>query len=119
MPMSPDGIDRPACDRTGERYFVTDHDGVERETDARGFIAMEANCGFRPKPGCGPFATGGFSSGRRGGRIERPFDGAAVVLDTETGEREPAADSAAAHDRARALNAAAGRRRHHAMRADL
>jgi hypothetical protein len=117
MPMCPDGIERPTSDRTGERYFITDTDGVERETDAAGFIQLERSCGFRHKPGCGPFATGGFSSGKREGRIERMFDGPAVVMDGETGEREPASDSDAAHDRARELNAGLKRRRHFAMRA--
>lgn len=68
--MDANGNETIEIDRSGERYFVTDHDGAERETDAAGFIAMERRCGFRPKPGCGPFATAGFSSGHRGGRIE-------------------------------------------------
>lgn len=55
------------------RYFLTVND-VEREVDAEAFIAMERACGFHPKPGCGPFATAGFSShgmdGCRKGRIE-------------------------------------------------
>lgn len=67
--------DTPSADR----YFVTDEDGIERETDAAGFIAMERRCGFQPKPGCGPFATGGFFQSKpcnghwitRTGRIER------------------------------------------------
>jgi hypothetical protein len=117
MPMHPDGIERPEIDRSGERYFIADNDGIERETDAAGFIAHERSCGFRPKPGCGPFATGGFTSGNRHGRVERAFDGPAVVMDGDTGERLAVADSDAAHDRARELNAAEGRRRHFAMRA--
>ena len=117
MPMHPDGIERPEYDRAGERYFVAGHDGVERETDTAGFISMEGNCGFRPKAGCGPFATGGFCSGRRYGRIERPFEGPAVVFDGDTGEREEVENSSAAYDRARELNARTGRRRHHAMHA--
>ena len=117
MPMGPDGIERIEYDRSGERYFITDDDGIEIETDAAGFIAMEARCGFRPKPGCGPFATGGFSSGDREGRIEREFDGLAVILDGDTGDREEMADSAAAHDRAREQNAGLRRRRYFALRA--
>lgn len=53
-----------------DRYFVTDDDGIERETDQTGFITMERRCGFHPKPSCGPFATGGFSQGGRSDRIE-------------------------------------------------
>lgn len=70
MIMGPDGVERLAVDRTGERYFITDSDGVETETDAAGFIKLERQCGFTPKSGCGPFATAGFSSGNRRGRIE-------------------------------------------------
>lgn len=65
-------------DTSGSRYFITDTDGIERETDASGYIRMERNCGFHPKPGCGPFATSSFSqseyeNGRmvtRSGRIQ-------------------------------------------------
>lgn len=97
----------------GDRYFVTDHDDVERETDARGFIDMERRCGFRPKPGCGPFATGGFSQGNRGGRIERWIDGPVILVDLH-GEKDdvPYPECDEARDAARALNAEAGTLRH-------
>lgn len=68
--IDPDGCEIRPTRRSSDRYFVTEDDGIERETDAAGFLAMERQCGFRPKPGCGPFATAGFSSGTRGGRIE-------------------------------------------------
>lgn len=68
--MNSNGIEISVRDRTADRYFITDDDGVEQETDEAGFIAMERRCGFRPKPGCGPFATANFSSGKRSGRIE-------------------------------------------------
>lgn len=67
--MNSNGVEISERDKTGERYFVTDDDGIERETDQAGFIAMERRCGFRPKPGCGPFATAGFSSGTASCRI--------------------------------------------------
>lgn len=117
MAKAIDGIEIHERDHGGERYFITDHDGIERETDADGFITLERNCGFRPKSGGWTFATGGFSSGDRGGRIEYAFDGPAIVLNGDTGEREAAADSRTAHDRARELNAGLRHRRHFAMRA--
>lgn len=104
-------------DRTDYRYFIDDGSGVERETDMEGFISLERSCGFRPKPGCGPMATAGFSSGNRQGRIETPFPGPAKIFDSETGETTPAEDSASAYDRAREQNAAIGKRRYFAQRA--
>jgi len=110
------GIDRGemVIDRSHDRYFVTE-DGVETETTMEGFVAMERRCGFHPKPGCGPIATGSFSSGSRSGRIEHWFDGPAKVFDTDTGDEEPVEDCETAFDRARELNRAEGRRRHYAQ----
>lgn len=109
-----DGNPIKKTNRGHDRYFVTDHDGVERETDSNGYISMERSCGFHPKPGCGPFATGGFTSGDRAGRIEHWFDGPAQVLDGDTGEVQPFGGCAEANDHARALNAQQPRRRYYA-----
>jgi len=47
---------RPDCN-----YYITEGDGVERQVTQAEFVQYENRCGFRPKPGCGPVATGGFS----------------------------------------------------------
>lgn len=105
-------------DTNGDRYFVTDHDGIERETDARGFLDMERSCGFRPKPGCGPFATGGFSHGTRSGRIEMWIEGPVVLVDLHDEKDDvPYEGCREARDAARALNAEAGTMRHVVKRA--
>lgn len=53
-----------------ERYFLSEGDRPEIEVDQGRFVQAERNAGFRPKPGCGPAATGGFSNGRVSGRVE-------------------------------------------------
>ena len=56
------------------KYFLTIDTAPEREVTRDEFIAMERICGFIPKPGCGPCATGGFGLSKAGvsirGRIE-------------------------------------------------
>lgn len=102
-----------------DRYFVTDHDGIERETDAEGYLSMERSCGFRPKPGCGPFATAGFSRDGRSGRIAPWFDGPADVYDILTGAVEHFADCRLAVDHAVAENAGESRTRYVVQRAKV
>jgi len=53
-----------------ERYYlqlagVSDWIEVSQEK----FVQAERAAGFRPKPGCGPVATGGFSNGSVCGRV--------------------------------------------------
>lgn len=103
--------------RGQDRYFVTGHDGIEVETDAAGFISMERSCGFQPKSGSG-FATAGFTSGDRAGRIEQWFEGPADVLDGDTGDSSQFLGCVAAYDYARDLNARAGKNRFHVLRAE-
>lgn len=115
MTLDQNGNPAILIDRSRDRYFVTDDEGIERETDAKGFIAMERQCGFRPKPGH-DFATGGFSQGRREGRIEFWFDGAAEVFDGQTGDVQIFDGCAEAYEHARAANTGP-RRRYYAQRA--
>lgn len=103
MTLDQNGNPAILIDRSRDRYFVTDDEGIERETDAKGFIAMERQCGFQPKSGH-DFATGGFSQGRREGRIEFWFDG--QIFD----------GCAEAYEHARAANTGP-RRRYYAQRA--
>lgn len=103
MKLDSNGNQIDDIDRTGYRYFIDNGDG-ERETDINGYIDFERSCGFHPKPGCGPLATGGFTSGNRSGRYEAPFPGPARILDGDTGESEPVANSTIAFDRAREMN---------------
>lgn len=113
--MCSDGIERERVDvdRSRDRYFVRDHGGPEREVDADGFIAKERGCGFHPKPGCGPFATGGFTQGENEGRIEHWFEGSAVIFDGDTGQLDPFGDCIAANEQARAWNEGLPRRRYY------
>ena len=113
MKLGPDGLEIIEIDRSRDRYFITEGDDVERETDGAGFISLERSCGFRPKPGCGPFATGGFSSGNRSGRIETWFEGRARITDGSTGETSSHDTCTEAYDRAREMNAREGRRRYY------
>lgn len=105
MQMNENGVRVPVIDRSRDRYFVTDGDGGERETDIDGYIHMERICGFTPKSGCGPVATGSFSSGDRAGRIEMWFEGAAKVVDLHGREDDESfEDCHTAQDHARRLN---------------
>lgn len=55
-----------------ERYFlgIPLHRESEVEVTQDEFIAAERAAGFHPKHGCGPLATGGFSTGGSYGRTE-------------------------------------------------
>lgn len=53
-----------------ERYFVSRDGQPEAEVSQDEFVRAESSAGFRPKPGCGPTATGGFSNGKIQGRVE-------------------------------------------------
>lgn len=53
-----------------DRYFITLGNEPEKEISQAEFIRWESQAGFRPKPGCGPVATGGFTSGMIKGRVE-------------------------------------------------
>lgn len=54
-----------------DMYFLRyDDAGPWVEVSAMAFINAEHEAGFHPKPGCGPFATAGFSASiHRGGRL--------------------------------------------------
>lgn len=59
-----------AIDKCDVRYYLKCGDGAERKVTQDEFVRAERTAGFRPKPGCGPVATGGFSSGVLAGRVE-------------------------------------------------
>lgn len=56
--------------RRNTRYFLAPitSDPIWQEVTEDQFVNAERGAGFRPKPGCGPVATGGFSSGGQSGR---------------------------------------------------
>jgi len=58
------------------RYFLKMNFGnsPEVEVTEEEFCNAERASGFRPKKGCGPTATAGFSSGAISGRVEFPKD---------------------------------------------
>lgn len=41
-----------------------------QEVTQEEFVQAERSAGFRPKPGCGPCATAGFSSGSISGKVQ-------------------------------------------------
>lgn len=53
-----------------KRYFIKIKGFGEKEVDQETYVQFEQEAGFYPKPGCGPEATGGFSSGSVSGRIK-------------------------------------------------
>jgi len=52
------------------KYYIKVDGFGEKEVAQKEFISFERQAGFRPKPGCGPVATGGFMSGNICGRTE-------------------------------------------------
>ena len=52
-----------------EHYWLKADWGSWTEVTQAQFVAAERAAGFRPKPGLGPVATGGFSSGSIHGAI--------------------------------------------------
>ena len=52
-----------------ERYWLQKGGSPWREVTRKEFISAEEDAGFRPKPGCGPLATSGFSSNGIAGKI--------------------------------------------------
>jgi len=56
---------------TRERYYLkADHQTEWREVTQDKFIDAEQAEGFRPKPGCGPVATSGFTGDVISGRVD-------------------------------------------------
>lgn len=54
-----------------KRYYLrAEWEDNWTEVSEKQFINAERAAGFRPKPGCGPVATGGFISGSTLGRVE-------------------------------------------------
>mgnify|MGYP001562460708 CR=1 FL=1 len=51
------------------RYWLRVSGLPWQEATLEQFVQAERGAGFRPKPGCGPIATGGFSSGSVEGRV--------------------------------------------------
>jgi hypothetical protein len=51
------------------RYWLKTGELAWQECTQEQFVSAERSAGFRPKPGCGPVATGGFGSGDRRGRV--------------------------------------------------
>jgi hypothetical protein len=51
-------------------YLKADHQTEWQEVSQEQFVTAESNAGFRPKPGCGPVATGGFSGSGMRGRVD-------------------------------------------------
>ncbi len=52
-----------------ERFWLRASSLLWQEATREQFIEAERRAGFRPKPGCGDIATGGFSGGSIQGRI--------------------------------------------------
>lgn len=65
------------------RYWVKFGSLPWQEVTAEQFIEMEHIAGFYPKPGCGPFATGGFYGNDIKGRIT-PMEIGEEVLDCDS-----------------------------------
>jgi hypothetical protein len=55
--------------RRNTRYFLAPatENAVWQEVTEQEFVNAERGAGFRPKPGCGPVATGAFSAGGQRG----------------------------------------------------
>lgn len=56
------------CDMK-ERYWLRISGHAWQEATKDQFVQAERSAGFRPKPGCGDVATGGFSNGSLQGRV--------------------------------------------------
>ena len=52
------------------KYYLSILGKEPIEVTQEEFIQAERSAGFRPKPGCGPVATGGFDSGALSGSIK-------------------------------------------------
>jgi hypothetical protein len=58
-----------------ERYYLkADHQTEWQEVTQEQFVNAEQAAGFRPKDGCGPVATGGFTGRGMRGRVEYVTD---------------------------------------------
>lgn len=56
------------------KYYLSILGKEPIEVTQEEFIQAERSAGFRPKPGCGPVATGGFGSGIISGSIKYEED---------------------------------------------
>lgn len=65
-------VERTMVGKYGEEYYLQIADGPRQRVSQEEFVSAERAAGFRPKPGCGPVATGGFSSGPIRGSVDFP-----------------------------------------------